>query len=1228
MRESAKPRRRGKIVLALIALLLLGVSLSLGLLLLNADSLRPFVAAALSGATGLEATVEEFALDFSPSPRATLRQVRLGDEFFGATIESIDAPLALGGLWRGRLFAPEVTLNGLILWLPITSGAVAERFSEVIATGRESGGGGPGLDIGALSAPGARVHRGGAPWANATLNVTGVSLPALEATGQLELLEAPVPTRLDARIAYDKPAQSISGEVAFNGDLQSAFPDLGEQDLQLNAKATLSGSIADQVAASMEGRFSSAAYGQEGTLSALAFWKDGLVILNDAQAVSQDGKAILDMTITPGVEAAFEVYEAAVGAASLRLLSAAFAPESLRLEVDDAARFGVSELLGAWPLGESGQLRFERGVLSVGGVSVASAAVPPAFPLLRGLSAEARVEGKQLRIDTLAASGVSLNGTVTFTEEGGFDAALQGRADLAGLDVRGVEPFDAVDKLSGGIVIERLALARATGTDALRMGFQGRAEDVGFSATLPGAAQPVSAKGIHGGIAYDGASLKLNDIRAEGLSLNGSIALHDAGKPAAFQFAGDINLAHPLVALIAADTPFSGLGGRLAIARAEGQYDPATAALTGLAAEAALSGGGFRVDLGGTPVSAKDVTGEFKTADGKLNATLTLSSPELGALAWKGRLDTASMALDGTLTASLARLAGALTPGLASNDIARQVIANYGETALAVTAQLPAAGKAPSLRAAHEGKPPFAASMTFLPRDAGGYALAEAGLETTVPLDGVSAPGTLPVTAAGQGKLTFKKGSGDSSFTASATLDDAELRVGDYLRKAPGQPLRVGVTGSAESWTPERIDVDLLGQPLRLDWKEGGPATDSLNLDLAALAPLFPPEVQSRGTVRGGFQAEPLRVNLTLADVAIALSPEVRADAISGGIRYDGEAWHFDQLRVLAADSDFILDAGLRGGAWQGSLNGRRLNLNAIQAMQAAWAGDSEEESQPITLQGQIALALDEVLYRQARLTGVKANLQFASGRITLASLDAGAGGGRITGQIDYTQQPGGGRAALALTTQGVDASVIDGLLFEQPRGFQGAVDSSVNLAFPLTKDTPPYNGLDGAITFTARKGTYGQAGFATRLLSVLRTTEILRLRLPGFGDKGGLSFDESTGVINARQGFVTLESFALTAKSYAFDARGTIDFPRDTTNIEGRMNIFESVTGIVSAVPIIGGVVDRVKGQTGVAFVMTGSPFDIKVTPKPGTRPVRDTRDGVRESVNEIKALGDALGL
>jgi len=1229
-------RRLGWITLAVLAVAL-AAGVLLGLLLFSPSRFLPLVEQAMVESTGLPSSVEDLSIQWGASPRAVLSGVKLGDDAFGASMDRIEADLSLGAIWRGQVTATRVTLVGAQLRLPESTGQTGRQFGDVVATGRAEGdSSGGGFEVAEVVAKDLQVSREGAAWATAQLNITGVTAPELHATMDLRTVAGDASATVDA--TYTKADQKMRGSFAVQGPIRALFPELGEQDLTLNLSAVMDGSFKEQVTAKVEGGFASARYQQKGTLAALVFWKDGLIIANDLEAVSEDCEIRMDTTITPGEEVAFEIFRAVVGPQTLALWSAALSPESVKLDLAADAGLNAAEVLGAWPLGEGTSPRFERGEISFHGVSAAPAAAAKTWPPLRGMKGSLRVGQNRVLIDSLEADGVTLAGAATVPAPGEpVTVELNGRVQLAALDFKGIAALSAINAAEGIIAIDALRYTPAeTEGGAPEISFSGSADKVGFTAQLPGADKPVSAKGISGGIGFDGKQFTLDALKADGLALNGSIGLPKDGEAVPFKLSGDVNLAHPLIQLATASAPITGLSGALKLNKLEGSLDAATRAPVGLVVEGSVKGGGFSAPLGSAMIKATDLAGDFATTEGVVEAKLSLQSAELGAVKWDGALDTRTQDLSGNLTLNLAQAASALAPALRDNEMARQVVAAYGEADLRVTAALPKGDRAPSLMFESVGAPPIKGSVGFLRAKDGTVSLGEVQLDTTIALDGVQVPGPAPVVASGKAPLRFQRPADGTDYTATINFDAADLRVGDYLHKQPGQSMQVALSGSGKTWQPGQLRVEILGQPLALGWKDGALGADALQLDLASLAPLFPPNVETRGRVEGRFRMTPLDVDLKLSGVALALSESLRADSINGRMAYTDGAWEFTQLQVQAADSDLLLDVGLREGRWGGRISGRRLNLNTAMAMQQSYAGGGDAGGEADSsgssgggVSGKIDLALDEVLYRNATLTSVQGTLGIAPDRIELIGLRANAGAGLVEGDILYLPAKGGGAASAAvqLNTTAADAAVIDGLLFEQPRGLKGAVDSRLNLRFPIAKDTPPYMGLDGTMEFVATKGTYGQAGFATKILSVLRTTEILRLSLPGFGDSG-LVFDTSSASFEAKQGVVDLKNFNLIAKSYAFEAQGMVDFPQMATNIEGRMSILESVTGIVSAVPILGGTVDRLKSKAGVAFVITGSPFDVKVSVKPGTNPVRDTREGIRDAVKDVKAIGNLLGL
>ena len=1214
-----------------VALPLLVLLLALAVPLLVPNLFRPMAERIATEATGLPAQISDIDFSLLPTPRLVLSNVFLGDITFWAKVESIDAELTLGSLLTAQPRVTLVTLKGTKLHLPKDFGETGTRFGDVVAVGRAEGSESEGgTEVQQVVANGIQVLRAGQPWANADVTLDGVTAPQLRATAALRSLAEGSPATFNAELTYDKPKQELTGSVAFEGLVRSLLTELGEQDLNVKLTATVSGSFQEQVSAQVQGSFDSARYQQQGTLAGVAFWKDGLLIANDLEVLSADCEVRMDATLTPGVETALEIYSAAIGSKTLALWSALLAPPSVSVALADDASLTITELLGAWPLGEQASPRFTRGSLVVQGLTL-SPAGEVAWPPLSGLAATVHIDQNQATIESLEAKGMSFTGAAATPAPGEpLRLNLEGTVDLASLDLDQLPGLKSLSKADGLVAFAPLQIIAGAGQTAVT--FAGELQKVGFTAQLPNTTEPISAKGIGGRIAYDGTTLTLEKIASDGLAVNGTVGM---GEQMQFALTGQVDLAHPLVQLASASTPLTAMRGQMTIAKLEGSVDRATSALSGLVVEGAVKSGGFTASLGNAKIKATDVAGDFNTSGSQVSAKFGLKSEDIGAVQWDGTLDTDDNTLNGALTLNLARAASAFAPALRDNDFAQAVVSNYGESKLTMTAQLPSKNHPASFSFEGEGKPPIAGSVGFVRPQDGPDRLGAIELDTTIPLDGISVSGALPVIASGTGKLNFTRDAEGKEFRAGLNLDQAEIRAGDYLRKPPGEVMSVDFFGSGTTWQPTDLFVNVGTQSIQLAWNDGALGTDKLALDLVLLSPLFPPNVQTRGRIDGSLHLSPLRADLRLSSVGLALSETLRADELNGGLGYADGVWTFSKFRVLAADSDFTLDAGLRDGAWAGVVSGNRLNLNALQAMQPQADGDGSSVSSGASstsgsgLTGELEISLGEVLYRNATLTNVQGTLRLEPGRIELAQLRANAGEGTVEGDILYIPAANdkAGTATVQLTTTGADAAVIDGLLFPEPRGLQGAVDARLDLRFPVSNATPPYMGLDGSIEFVAKKGTFGQAGFATRVLSVLRTTEILRLRLPGFGDQG-LVFDNTSGSFTATRGVVQLERFDLSSKSYAFDASGVVDFPSDQINVEGRMHILESVTGIVGSVPIVSSVVDTFKATTGVHFVITGSPFNVKVTPKPGTNPIRDTRQGVRDAVKDVKKIGDLFGL
>src|SRR5690606_7044818 len=143
-----------------------------------------------------------------------------------------------------------------------------------------------------------------------------------------------------------------------------------------------------------------------------------------------------------------------------------------------------------------------------------------------------------------------------------------------------------------------------------------------------------------GKIVYADGAITLEGLRGDGLALDGSVQLPEDGSAAAFDVAGRLSLAHPLVALAAAGLPLRSLRGQVSIERASGSFPSGGGAPQGLILSGTIADAGFLLDAG-QGIKVSGLRGSFATDSGKVTSELAATTDTLGAVSWKGTYDTA-----------------------------------------------------------------------------------------------------------------------------------------------------------------------------------------------------------------------------------------------------------------------------------------------------------------------------------------------------------------------------------------------------------------------------------------------------------------------------------------------------------------------------------------------------------------------------------------------------------
>jgi len=370
--------------------------------------------------------------------------------------------------------------------------------------------------------------------------------------------------------------------------------------------------------------------------------------------------------------------------------------------------------------------------------------------------------------------------------------------------------------------------------------------------------------------------------------------------------------------------------------------------------------------------------------------------------------------------------------------------------------------------------------------------------------------------------------------------------------------------------------------------------------------------------------------------VAFGVTPETTIDSIDGEVGYRNGLLTARNVTVRGANSDFRLEARRKEAAWQGALTGQQLDLNALEVFRDGLAalrargqpqGSAPQVARPTT--GELTVDVRQLFYRQARFDDVHTEITIKEGEVALRNLSARPYTGAIRGTIHAAAPTEKGRAVTAnLDLSGIDVRIIDETAFENARGLRGTLDGILAVSFPLIEDGDPLDHANGRIEFRAANGTFGKLGIATKLLTALRTTEIIQLRLPKLKDEG-LAFDTCHGAMVLEDGLMTLQEFEANNPTLLLTARGTVDFQRDQTDLKFDVSILGAITGLMEVVGLEG-TARKAQELSSVTLVAVGPPDDptIRVTKAPAVEQiletVKESEKALREKVKD--AAGDAI--
>jgi hypothetical protein len=706
----------------------------------------------------------------------------------------------------------------------------------------------------------------------------------------------------------------------------------------------------------------------------------------------------------------------------------------------------------------------------------------------------------------------------------------------------------------------------------------------------------------------------LAPLRSENLELRGAIAPDWNTGVATFNLHGQGMLDDAVLAMWLDTQALQQLSANVEIQQLKGTYRQGEGVPDDLVVQARITEGRATVRRPEFSEALRNIEGSVEGAPGAVEAQLAGESESLGSIEVKAQYAVPERALRGALTLPLQNGHALLVEKLELPEVAAAIAASYGQSTIGFAIHLPQDDEPLVIALEREGDPELQVDLT-LARDAEGYTLAAVDAKGRFPAEALDSVVPDRLDLRGPVNVGVSQERGTGRFSVDADLTTTEITLGDLLKKDPEHTAGLIIAGTVERnrWEPQTAEIRLLEERFHARIENKAVVIDDLDVQVAALAPLarLPAGAEhlrnATGRITGQIDTSG-PVELRFHEVAFPLTGAFAIDRLDGTVRYEDGALAARDVRLLGLNSDLELAARQRGALWEAQLTGRTLDINAILAvwrelrpqpeedqpdqtvMQAVLPGDQEP-----WVQGEIEVALDQVLFEDAALAQVRTRIVLKDRDVSFQDLRLVPGEGEVTGRLDIKQVVGKGPTVydIEIELDRVDAGVIEDLREgDEQRDIEGTVSGDIDLTLTEQEGESIFAGADGTVNLTARDGTFGKMGFATKVLGLMQATGILSLRAP-FQRHGGLFYRTVDTELEFDDGVMEIEEAELRAASYTMRARGTVDFDQLESDVRVNVDLLEGATGLIEKVPVVGDIIGLAKRPFDVRLRLTGSPYD-----------------------------------
>lgn len=729
----------------------------------------------------------------------------------------------------------------------------------------------------------------------------------------------------------------------------------------------------------------------------------------------------------------------------------------------------------------------------------------------------------------------------------------------------------------------------------------------------------VLAAGLQGRLSAKDGLIRIEELRSDAFSLKGTLRPNFDAESVVVNLEGSAQFRKTHVAAFLDIDAIQEVEGSLTLTSLTGTFTRDGGIPEDLVIEGKLEGGLLELQSDDYSVRLTSITSTFHTDSDGIRTTLRAASADIGPIVVEGAYRYADRTWAGFVTTDLPKVITAFMPSDSDLRLFDSVLEQYNDSTM--RADLRFAGpdrERTDIHLVREGTPTLEVRAAFETTDSGERALGAITANAVVVVDGLDDEAFQGAVPSGKAHLTLTRNPATKRFEFVADFTEVSVKYGSRIEKRAGDLLRVVVTGDAgDTWSVEETRVDLLEEHFPITINEDGSAEGRYTVDAAHLAALLPEGSTVHGTITGDFKTEPFSARAIIKDVGFVIDEKLRIDSISGAMEFREEDITVRDLHVVGGKSDYTLVATRRSGRWDGSLRGAALDLDMLMSLYEGATDfvSNEEEGRPAQaapapdegsmwddpLLGTFSVQLDKLYYRRAEIDKFAAKIVAVEDAIHIQDIYLRPHSGTLRGTIDIVRAAGMEALVTArFEAKEIDFHIVDELIYEASQDVSGLISATVNFSAPLGDYESMLAAGSGTAEWSGINGSLGKLGFATKILSTLRTVELFSLKVPSLRDKG-LAYTTFGGRIDMKDGVMRLVDVQLLDTAYGMDADGQIDFAREKTDVNVHVHMMEGVTRIVERIPILGQITKLSTDLVGVSIHVRGSPYDVQTIVIPG---------------------------